>query len=173
MIAWTATYVLYLMAAGFALIWLLAEDRRGKVQLGVAALIGLVLVLVLIVIAGAVHSDPRPFVQNPALHPLIPHAADNGFPSDHACAAALIATLVLLRHRWWWGAVLAVGALTVAWSRVAAHVHHVQDVVAGLIIGPVGAWLGTLLAAALISWLAARPETRIGGALQRRSTKHE
>lgn len=164
MIAFVATYVLYLMVAGFGLIWLLAENRRGKVDLGLAAVIGLALVLVLIVIAGAVHSDPRPFVQNPALHPLIRHAADNGFPSDHSAAAGLIATLVILRHRWW-GAVLAIVALAVAWSRVAAHVHHVQDVVAGLAFGAVAAWVGTLLAAVLISRLAGRTDTRIGRAL--------
>lgn len=161
MIAFVATYLLWVLAACFALIWLLAEDHRGKVNLAAAAVTGLALVLVLITIAGALHTDPRPFVQNPALHPLIPHAPDNGFPSDHAAAAALIATLVILRHRWY-GAALTIGALAVAWSRTSAHVHHVQDVAAGLAIGAAAGWAAALLAGVLITRAAARTNTRIG-----------
>lgn len=168
MIAFIATYLLWVLVGCFALVWLLAEGRRGKVSVGLAAVIGLVVVLVLITVAGALHSDPRPFVDNPALHPLIQHAPDNGFPSDHASAAALIATLVFLRHRWY-GALLAIGALAVAWSRVAAHVHHVQDVVAGLVFGGAAAWIGMLIAAALITRLAAHTDTRIGRAINSNS----
>lgn len=164
MIAFVATDLLWILAACFALIWLLVEGRHGKVTLACATVIGLVLVLVLILIAGAVHNDPRPFVDNPALRPLISHGPDNGFPSDHSAAAALIATLVILRHRWF-GAALAVGALAVAWARVAAHVHHVQDVVAGLAIGAAAGWAGALLAGVLITRVAARTDTRIGNAV--------
>jgi membrane-associated phospholipid phosphatase len=164
MIALVATYLLWVLAACFGLVWLLAEGRSGKVTLAAATVIGLVLVLVLIVIAGALHNDPRPFVDNPALRPLISHAPDNGFPSDHSAAAALIATLVILRHRWY-GAVFGIGALAVAWARVAAHVHHVQDVVAGLVIGGVAGWAGLFLAGVLINKVTARTDTRIGGAV--------
>jgi membrane-associated phospholipid phosphatase len=43
---------------------------------------------------------------------------------------------------------------------VAAHAHHVQDVVAGLLLGGLAAWLGTLLA----TWLITRFDlaTRLG-----------
>ena len=40
---------------------------------------------------------------------------------------------------------VAAGAVAIAWARVAAHVHHAQDVVAGLLIG--------LAAGALAAWL--------------------
>jgi undecaprenyl-diphosphatase len=154
-VGFVAEYLLYAMAVAFAAIWLFAEDRPGKVRLLVSAVIGLVLVLVLIKLAAAVHDDPRPFVQNPALHPLFPHAADNGFPSDHSAAAALIAMLVWLRHRWY-GSLLAVCAVLIGAARVAAHVHHVQDIVAGLLIGALAAWLAGVVAAWLIGRFAGR-----------------
>lgn len=145
MIAWVTTYLIWIMVAGFVAVWVFAEDRRGKLYLGVSAVVGLVIVLILIVIAGKVHSDPRPFVQDPSIVPLVPHAPDDGFPSDHSAAAGLVAVLVALRHRWY-GALLGVAAIVLAWSRVAAHLHHVQDVVAGLVLGAVAAVLGALLA---------------------------
>lgn len=58
------------MVAGLAAFWLFGMDRAGKLRLGVAAAIGLVLAVVFLVAAGKLHSDPRPFVQNPRLHPL-------------------------------------------------------------------------------------------------------
>ncbi|MEO9220800.1 MAG: phosphatase PAP2 family protein, partial [Mycobacteriaceae bacterium] len=140
-----AKYLLYLMVIAFALVWVFREDGRGKLDLAGAAVIGLILVGMFIVIAGAVHDDPRPFMQDPSLNNMLHHAPGNGFPSDHSCAAGLIAGLVALRHRLY-GAILAVAAILVAAARVAAHAHHVQDVVAGLALGALAAWLGTLLA---------------------------
>jgi len=143
-IAWVTTYLIWIMVAGFVAVWLFAEDRRGKLYLGCSAVAGLVILLILIKVAGTLYSDPRPFTLPPYPEPLIPHAADNGFPSDHSSAAGLIATAIALRHRWY-GALLAIAAVVLAWSRVAAHVHHVQDVVAGLALGAVAVLLGALL----------------------------
>jgi membrane-associated phospholipid phosphatase len=154
-IKYVAEYLLFVMAAGFVVYWLAGENLAGKARLGVAAVAGLILTLVFIVVAGKLHSDPRPFVQNPALHPLFPHARDNGFPSDHSAAAGLIAALVLWRNRAW-GAVFAVAAACVAAARVASHVHHVQDVVAGLALGVLAAAIGIWLAAIVMAWLRGR-----------------
>ncbi len=146
-----AKYLLYVMVIAVALVWVFREDRRGKLDLVGAAVIGLILVGIFIVIAGAWHDDPRPFTQDPSLNNLLHHAPGNGFPSDHSVAAGLMAGIVALRHRLY-GAILAVAAILIAAARVAAHAHHVQDVVAGLILGAIAAWLGTLLA----SWLITR-----------------
>jgi undecaprenyl-diphosphatase len=104
-------------------------------------------------VAKSVHHDPRPFVQNPHVKPLFPHSRDDGFPSDHSIAAALIAGLTAWRHRLI-GALLGLGAAAIAWARVAAHVHHLQDVLAGLALGVVAAVLASLAAA----WVLARLE---------------
>jgi membrane-associated phospholipid phosphatase len=116
-----------------ALVWV-TRDRADTVTLAGQAAVGLLLVGVGIWLAGTLHVDPRPFVQDPSSPPLFPHAADNGFPSDHAAAGGLLATLVTA-HKRAVGALVAAGAVLIAAARVAAHVHHLQDVIAGLAIG--------------------------------------
>ena len=148
-IAWVANYLLWIMVVGLAGFWLFAErDRHGKLRLALAAVAGLAVALALLYLAGKIHSDPRPFVQNPNLKPLIKHAADDGFPSDHSVAAGLLAGLITWR-RPWYGLGFWVAAALIAAARVAAHVHHVQDVVAGLLIGAIAASIA-MVAARLI-----------------------
>lgn len=85
----------------------------------------------------------RPFVADPSgVHLFSPHAADPGFPSDHATAAFAIAVAILLRKRGW-GIAALVAAAVLSIGRVALGVHYPSDVLAG-------AALGTL--AALILW---------------------
>ncbi len=158
LISWIAQDLLWVMVAGFAAVWLFAEPARGKLHLGLQAVVGLCLALAFLYIAKNVHHDPRPFVQNPHIKPLFPHPPDSGFPSDHAIAAGLIATLVLVRHRLI-GLVFAVAAAAIAWARVAAHVHHLQDVVAGLLLGASAAAIAIILVPPLITWAAARDRT--------------
>lgn len=142
----TAKYLIYAMVVGFGLVWLLAENRRGKVQLALAAIVGLAVVLVLIKIASSSFYDTRPLVAiadgGDGVIPLIPHAPDNGFPSDHSAAAGLMAVLVLLRRKWIAGTWFMLGALAVAWGRVASGVHHLLDVAAGFGLGAIAAAVG-------------------------------
>jgi membrane-associated phospholipid phosphatase len=143
-----AQYLLYGLALVAAGVWLVL-DRAGKATLAVQAVLGLALVGVGILVAAHLHADPRPFVHDPDSTPFFAHAADNGFPSDHSAAAGLLAALVL-RWRRPAGVLVAAGAVVVAWSRVAAHVHHAQDVVAGLLIGAAAGTLAVWLVARLI-----------------------
>jgi membrane-associated phospholipid phosphatase len=53
----------------------------------------------------------------------------SSFPSGHAASAAGLAAAAWLVHRGW-GAVAAVYALAVIWSRMALQCHHLSDVVA-------------------------------------------
>lgn len=149
-----ASYLLYAMVLGFGLVWLLAEGRRGKVELALAAGIGLIVVLILTAIATRTYYDPRPFVAvaegGDGVIPVIPHDPDNGFPSDHSAAAGLMAALVLLRRRWLAGLWFAAAAAAVAWGRVAAGVHHLLDVGAGLTLGAVAAAVGIAGMTALV-----------------------
>ena len=163
-ITFAAQYLLFIMVAAFAAIWLFGTDRAGKLRLGGAAVIGLVLAVVFLAVAGKLHSDPR-------LHPLFQHARDNGFPSDHSIAAGLIAGLVLFRSRLW-GAVFALAAFCVAVARAAAHVHHVQDVAAGLILGGIAAVIGYYAAGALLAILQSRTTLPLARARPRESARH-
>jgi membrane-associated phospholipid phosphatase len=153
LIVLVAQYLLVGLAllAGFT--WL-TLDRAGKLRLAVEAVVGLAVVGAAIWIAGKVHVDPRPFVQDPATHPLFAHPADNGFPSDHAAAGGLLTALVL-RYRRVLGVVVGVGAILIDVARVAAHVHHAQDVVAGLALGLLAGIAGVLVTAVAARRLAA------------------
>lgn len=85
----------------------------------------------------------RPFVADPhGVHLFTAHAADPGFPSDHATAAFAIATAIFLRKRGW-GVAALVAAAVLSVGRVALGVHYPSDVLAGAALGA---------AAALILW---------------------
>lgn len=87
----------------------------------------------------------RPFVADPhGVHLFASHAADPGFPSDHATAAFAVAVAILLRKRGW-GVVALVAASVLSAGRVALGVHFPSDVLAGAILGS---------AMALVLWSA-------------------
>lgn len=148
LILFTARVLPYLLVAAAVVVWLLLS-RRDKVALVVQGVVTLVVVLVLIQVAGALHTDPRPFVADPSVHPLFAHDPDNGFPSNHTSLAVAVALLVLVYRRVI-GGVLVVLALCVGAARVAAHVHHVQDIVGGAAVGLVS----VLVALAVWWWVA-------------------
>ena len=140
-----------------AVIIRLELPRKEKFGLAVHAVVALVSVVLLIQLAAATHADPRPFVVDPSTRPLFAHPPDNGFPSDHTTLAATVALLVMIYRRWL-GVVLLAASVLVGVARVAAHVHHGQDIVAGLLIALLAGW-GTLagwwwgrLAAMLVRW---------------------
>ena len=79
-------------------------------------------------VAKHLYYDPRPFV---VLHitPLFAHAADNGFPSDHALLMGALAAIVTVFDRRI-GITLWVLAFLVGAARVLASVHHSIDILA-------------------------------------------
>jgi undecaprenyl-diphosphatase len=146
-----ANYALYAVALGAVLSWL-RVPRVDKAPLAVAAVVAVLLVAVGVKIAGTVWTDPRPFVVDHTT-PLIPHPADNGFPSDHTALATAVAAVVLLWHRRAGAALLVVAALLGA-ARVAAHVHHWPDIVAGFAIGLGCGAVGWLVAGWAVPWFS-------------------
>jgi undecaprenyl-diphosphatase len=87
----------------------------------------------------------RPFVADAhGVHLFAAHAADPGFPSDHATAAFAIAAAIVLRKRGW-GIFALAAASILAVGRVALGVHYPSDVLAGAALGA---------AAALTLWFA-------------------
>jgi undecaprenyl-diphosphatase len=100
---------------------------------------------------GAIVARPRPFVAHPQIHAFLAHAADPGFPSDHATAAFAIAAVLVARlGRRALPVLFAAAVLAV--SRVLVGVHYPSDVLAGALLGSA--------VAALICWLAATVERR-------------
>jgi membrane-associated phospholipid phosphatase len=69
----------------------------------------------------------------------------SAFPSGHAATAAGLAAAAWLVHRGW-GAVAAVYALAVMWSRLALQCHHLSDVLASTVLSiALAVWLKPLL----------------------------
>ncbi len=103
------------------------------------ALFSLPLTLIIGKILNLLVVSPRPFVVD-NFTPLIQHAADNGFPSDHTLLVASIAAVVtfidIKKSPWFW--LIAIG---VAVSRVAVGVHHPIDVTGSAAIAAVSAYI--------------------------------
>jgi undecaprenyl-diphosphatase len=135
-----------LFIATLAVVFLLAhgrrhlEGRRATIAAVLSAGVGLAVAKVL----SELVDRARPFVADPqGVHLFSGHAADPGFPSDHATAAFAIATAIVLRKRR--AGLVALGAAAVlSVGRVALGVHYPSDVLAGAAIGG---------AAALALWL--------------------
>jgi undecaprenyl-diphosphatase len=107
------------------------RTRRAAAAAGLSAGGALAIAHVL----SSVVDRPRPFVADPGgVHLFVRHAADPGFPSDHATAAFAIATALMLRNRAW-GAVVLAFATVLGVGRVAMGVHYPSDVLAGAALG--------------------------------------
>jgi len=116
------------------LYWLMAKVSK-KISLAYQLIVGGIVALVLDLIAGHLYFDPRPFVTH-HLVPIIAHAADNGFPSDHALLTSFLCfTMFLYSKRV--AIFLLVIALLVSWARVAAHIHNPRDIVGAFVIAAV------------------------------------
>jgi undecaprenyl-diphosphatase len=107
--------------------------RRGVVAAGLSAGVALAIGQVI----SRLLDRPRPFVADPSsVHLFSRHAADAGFPSDHATASFAIAVAILLRNRRW-GYVTLVAAVVLCVGRVAMGVHYPSDIIAGAALGSV------------------------------------
>jgi undecaprenyl-diphosphatase len=124
-----AKYLLWVVVLGGIVVWLVAQD---KIRLGVAALGSMALAYGLAKGIAHVWYDTRPFVVG-HFQPLIAHAADNGFPSDHMLLGAAIASVVFVYNRAW-GIALFVLALIVGVARVLAGVHHYVDLAGSIAV---------------------------------------
>ncbi|HEY0317500.1 MAG TPA: phosphatase PAP2 family protein [Solirubrobacterales bacterium] len=135
-----------LFIAALAIVFLAARGPRlaGWRRASVAAVLSAGVALAIGKVISEIVDRARPFVADPhGVHLFAGHAADPGFPSDHATAAFAIAVAILLRKRGW-GIVALVAATVLSVGRVALGVHYPSDVLAGAALGA---------AAALLLWL--------------------
>lgn len=131
----------YLFAASIILgawwLWKLPKNKRREAVIFAAWVLPLSLIIAKI--GSLLFFNPRPFVVGDFV-PLIPHAPDNGFPSDHTLLVSAIATVVtfidIRRSPWFW-----LIAIIVAVSRVGVGVHHPLDVTASAAIAATTAFI--------------------------------
>lgn len=131
LIIFVAKYFIFLSVAVVGIYWLSAKVSV-KLSFAWQLVAGGILALALSVLASHLYYDTRPFVSH-HLVPLIPHAADNGFPSDHALLAAFLAFTMFLYSRRV-SFLLLIIAVLIGWARVAAHIHGPIDIVGSFVI---------------------------------------
>lgn len=126
-----------LFIATLAVIFLAASGTRHLAwrRAAVAAVLSAGLALAIGKVISEIVDRSRPFVvDSGGVHLFSAHAADPGFPSDHAIASFAIATAIFLRHRGW-GVVALLAAALLSIGRVAIGVHFPSDVLAGAALG--------------------------------------
>lgn len=130
--------------------------RRALQAAGLLAVLSAGLGLAIAHFVAAAVDRPRPFVGHPEQITLFAHhAADPGFPSDHATAAFAIAGALILRLGWrWWPVLLAAAVLAIV--RVVLGLHYPSDVIAGAALGLASAWAVCRLAQAPVVTRRAR-----------------
>jgi undecaprenyl-diphosphatase len=136
-----------LFVAALAVVFLCAHGLKHRAwrRATVAAVLSAGLGLAIAKVISELVDRARPFVADPhGVHLFAAHAADPGFPSDHATAAFAIAVAIVLRKRGW-GIFALVAATVLGIGRVALGVHFPSDVLAGAAVGA---------ASALVLWWA-------------------
>ncbi len=132
LIIFAAKY-LYLVIVAVTVVALLIDKkafaRRSILKL---ALISLPFAFVIAKILSLFIYTSRPFVLE-NVKPLIDHAANNGFPSDHTLLAMTVSAVILIYNRKL-GIVLIALSVVVGAARVLAKVHSPLDVIGSTII---------------------------------------
>ena len=132
----------FLVAIVATVLYFFTQSREVKKKILILGLVSLPVIYVVAKLASLSHYNPRPFVVG-NFTPLIPHADDNGFPSDHALILAAIASALYPFNKKI-GLLLWLITLAVGLSRVYVGVHHLSDI------------FGSVIIAVLISSLARR-----------------
>jgi undecaprenyl-diphosphatase len=133
---------LYLLIALIAVAFLWFLPKAKKIESVIILIIAISISLILVLILSHYIIDPRPFVVN-NVTPLLPHAPDNGFPSDHTLVSMLAALLVFFFSKKI-GSILIALAVIVGVARILAHLHHPLDIIGSIIIA-LTSFLGALL----------------------------
>ena len=112
--------------------YFLRSSEHSKKNMTVFALSALAVTYLTSLVCGHFYFDPRPFVVGHFI-PLIPHAPDNGFPSDHALLTSALAMVGIFWNKKL-GIILWILALIISVARVYVGVHHPVDVIGSMVI---------------------------------------
>ena len=121
---------LFFVSVIIASLYFLASTKSNKKKMFYIGLISGIISLVLLKISAMIFNDPRPFVVDHIV-PLIPHAADNGFPSDHTLLTMWLAVVLFLFDKRL-GMLLVLISLIVGITRVLTLIHHPIDILGSI-----------------------------------------
>lgn len=137
-ITFLANY-LYLFIVASTLCILLLANKNDRRKLICLAAIALPIAFIIGKTLNHFIFNPRPFVVE-KVQPLISHAANNGFPSDHTLFSMVIAGIIFVYYRRL-GILLIFLAFFVGLGRILAKVHHPVDIIASTVIAAIAVYL--------------------------------
>ncbi|MDE2018789.1 MAG: phosphatase PAP2 family protein [Patescibacteria group bacterium] len=144
LIVFAASY-LYIFVLLIAAIFFLTRPKQTMKSMAICGIVVAPLAYLISRISSHFYYDPRPFVVG-HFAPLIAHAADNGFPSDHVLLTGAVAMIVWFYNKKL-SAVLWALAFLIGWARVSAGIHHSTDIIGSIVI---------VLVSGIIYYFAAR-----------------
>lgn len=122
----------YIISILGIIIFIIKQPRAIKKSIIICSAIIAPLSYLIAKVSGVFYYDPRPFVMGHFV-PLIAHAPDNGFPSDHTLLAAAIAMIIWFYNKrisyWFWGITFLIGI-----ARIYVGIHHITDILGSIII---------------------------------------
>lgn len=135
LIIFCAKNLIYLMILLAIIYWFILKTEQKK-HFIVFGIVSGIVAFILAKIGGALFYNARPFVSE-HVQPLIQHAANNGFPSDHTLLAMVITVTVFSISRRW-GIGFMILTIIIGSSRVFAYVHHPIDIIGSIVFALVG-----------------------------------
>jgi len=125
-----ATDLMYLVVPlAFALSFVpgVSAERALRQRFWLAVVTSITAALLLATLVTRLYSDARAFVSRSETRPLVSHAADNGFPSEHATVNFAIAGTLIWWRRWI-GFIAIFLASLIGFARVFVGVHWPCDI---------------------------------------------
>lgn len=123
---------LYLLIILIAVGWVYFREKDKIINIAKLVATSFPIAYIVAKIIGHFYYNARPFVVE-NVKPLIDHAANNGFPSDHTLLSTTISAVVFVYNRKL-GILLVVLSLATGYARVAARIHHQIDILAAATI---------------------------------------
>ncbi|KKU03417.1 MAG: Bacitracin transport permease protein BCRC [Microgenomates group bacterium GW2011_GWC1_47_20] len=134
LIIFFADYAIFLLFALLPVLWL-----KKKREMVLHAVISAFIAWLIGKFLKDFFAVPRPYLVN-STSPLAGHFSNGSFPSNHTTAAFAISVSIFL-HQHRWGIPLIIFSLSIGISRILGGVHYPLDVLGGVIIGSLVAWL--------------------------------
>ncbi len=122
----------YLVIVLLGVIFVATKFIQKEKGVAMFSIITLPLILIIAKISGIIYYDPRPFVVRHFI-PLVAHAADNGFPSDHALLSFAIASVIFVYNKKI-GLILFLAGFLVGISRIYVGIHSIIDIMGSFVI---------------------------------------
>ncbi len=134
--------LIFLLVIASIVVLALAKKKERSILAKITVLGG-GLALLLSRLASLVYSNTRPFVEE-GITPIIAHAANNGFPSDHALLGFTLASVVYVYNKKM-GACFFLVAAAIGASRVYLSIHSPEDIVGSLVIAVIAVAVASVI----------------------------